>query len=72
MRKMDEMELEISQKSLKFSFACVIVVLFVWSIYGLVTGTTKLPVMLLTLQFFSYLFSKMYYDKKYGIDDSEK
>lgn len=72
MRKMNKMELEISQKSLKISFAFVMCALAIYAVYGLVTETTQIPLMILIIQNLSYLLSKTFYDKKYGVNHNKK
>lgn len=72
MRKMDEMELRISQKGIKWSWFFMVLSLVIWGGYNYVkTQQMSLPLILFTLQFFVYFFvtsiSKLKFD-----DDSGK
>lgn len=72
MRKMDEMELRISQKGIKWSWFFMVLSLVIWGGYNYVkTQQMSLPLILFTLQFLVYFFvtsiSKLKFD-----DDSGK
>lgn len=55
MRKMDEMELRISQKGIKWSWFFMVISLFVWGSYQYIkTKETSLPLILVTLQYLVY------------------
>lgn len=55
MRKMDEMELKINQKGIKWSWFFVVLSLFVWGTYNLVkTHEITLPLILVGLQYVVY------------------
>lgn len=55
MRKMDEMELKINQKGIKWSWFFVVLSLFVWGIYNVVkTHEITLPLILVMLQYVVY------------------
>lgn len=55
MRKMDEMELKINQKGIKWSWFFVVLSLFVWGTYNLVkTHEITLPLILVVLQYVVY------------------
>lgn len=57
MKKMDEMELRINQKGIKWSWFSLVLSLFVWGTYNLVkTHEMTLPLILLFLQFVVYFF----------------
>ena len=57
MRKMDEMELSITLKGIKWSWIFMVLALAIWGIYDLVkTQSTSLPLILLSLQFIVYFF----------------
>ncbi|WP_312939397.1 DUF6442 family protein [Oscillibacter sp.] len=55
MRKMDEMELRINQKGIKWSWAFTVFSLLIWAGYNFVKGQeTSLPFFLFILQFLVY------------------
>lgn len=55
MKKMDEMELKINQKGIKWSWAFSAFSLFIWAGYNFVKSQeTSLPFFLFTLQFLVY------------------
>lgn len=57
MRKMDEMELRINQKGIKWSWFFVVLSLFIWGAYNFVkTHEMTLPLILFLLQFLVYFF----------------
>lgn len=57
MRKMDEMELQINLKGIKWSWFFVVLSLFFWGCYNYVkTQEMTLPLILFTLQFLVYFF----------------
>ncbi|MEY8353631.1 hypothetical protein AALB39_09780 [Lachnospiraceae bacterium 54-53] len=57
MRKMDEMELKINQKGMKWSWAFMAFSLFIWGGYNYVKSQeTTLPSILFVLQFLVYFF----------------
>lgn len=57
MRKMDEMELRVNQKGIKWSWAFVVFSLFIWGGYNYVNHQeTSLPLILFALQFLVYFF----------------
>lgn len=57
MRKMDEMELKINQKGIKWSWAFMVLALVIWGGYNYVkTQEMSLPSILFTLQFLVYFF----------------
>ncbi len=57
MRKMDEMELKINQKGIKWSWAFMVLSLVIWGGYNYVRSReTSLPLILFALQFLVYFF----------------
>lgn len=57
MRKMDEMELKINQKGIKWSWGFVVLSLVIWGGYNYVkTQEMSLPLILFILQFLVYFF----------------
>lgn len=57
MRKMDEMELKINQKGIKWSWFFMVLSLVIWGGYNYVkTQEVSLPLILFTLQFLVYFF----------------
>lgn len=57
MKKMDEMELKINQKGIKWSWAFMVFSLVIWGGYNYVkTRETSLPIFLFVLQFLVYFF----------------
>ena len=55
MRKMDEMELNINLKGIKWSWFFLVISLFIWGMYDYVkTQSTSLPLILFILQFLVY------------------
>lgn len=57
MRKMDEMELKINQKGIKWSWAFMVFSLVIWGGYNYVKSQeTSLPLILFGLQFLVYFF----------------
>jgi len=57
MRKMDEMELEINQKGIKWSWFFMVISLFIWGGYNYAKAQKMpLPLILVTLQFLVYFF----------------
>lgn len=57
MKKMDEMELRINQKGIKWSWFFLVLSLFIWGAYNLIeTQEATLPLILLFLQFVVYFF----------------
>ena len=57
MRKMDEMELHITQKGIKWSWLFLVVALFLWSIYEYAWKKTISPAsILLSIQYMVYFF----------------
>jgi len=73
MRKMDEMELSINQKGIKWSWIFMVLALAIWGIYDLVkTQSTSLPLILLSLQFIVYFFVTNISKWKVGDDNGKK
>lgn len=65
LKKMDEMELFISQKSLKIAYTFTIIFLFIWTIFDYSHGKTSSTAGLLLLsQNLILLFFQYYYKKK--------
>lgn len=57
MRKMDEMELAVNQKGIKWSWAFMVFSLAIWGLYTYIKdGENSLPLVLLGLQFLVYFF----------------
>ena len=57
MRRMDEMELRVNQKGIKWSWAFVVFSLFIWGGYNYVSHQeASLPLILFSLQFLVYFF----------------
>jgi len=55
MRKMDEMELRVNQKGIKWSWAFTVFSLFIWAGYSFIKGQeVSMPFFLLILQFLVY------------------
>ncbi|MDR7811240.1 MULTISPECIES: hypothetical protein [Lacrimispora] len=72
MRKMDEMELKINQKGIKWSWAFLVFSLVIWGGFNYVKSQqTSLPFILFGLQFLVYFFvtgiEKIKVDDKSGI-----
>ena len=73
MKKMDEMELAINQKGIKWSWLFLVVSLFIWGIYDyLKTNRTSLPIILLSMQFLLYFFVISVAKMKVGDDSGKK
>lgn len=73
MKKMDEMELSITQKGIKWSWVFMVLALAVWGTYDLVkTQATSLPLILLSLQFIVYFFVTNVSKWKVGDDSGRK
>ena len=73
MRKMDEMELSINQKGIKWSWIFMVLALAIWGIYDLIkTPSTSLPLILLSLQFIVYFFVTNIFKWKVGDDNGKK
>jgi len=73
MRKMDEMELSITLKGIKWSWIFMVLALAIWGIYDLVkTQSTSLPLILLSLQFIVYFFVTNIFKWKVGDDNGKK
>jgi hypothetical protein len=71
MRKMDEMEMSISLKSIKWAWFYSVGFLFIWSIYDFrKTGTSGLPSMLLISQNIILLGTQIFL--KWKMDRDEK
>lgn len=69
MKKMDEMELKINQKGIKWSWAFMVFSLVIWGGYNYVkTRETSLPIFLFVLQFLVYFFVTSI--EKIKVDDS--
>lgn len=57
MRKMDEMELSINMKGIKWSWFFTTISLFIWGVFDYMkTQSTSLPLLLFTLNFLVYFF----------------
>lgn len=57
MKKMDEMELNINIKGIKWSWFFLVISLFVWGVYEYVkTQVISMPLILLTSQYLVYFF----------------
>jgi len=57
MRKMDEMELKINQKGIKWSWAFLVFSLVIWGVFNYAKSQqTSLPFILFGLQFLVYFF----------------
>lgn len=73
MKKMDEMELAITLKGIKWSWIFMIIALFLWGVYDLVkTQSTSIPLILLSFQFLVYFFVTNISKWKVGDDDGKK
>jgi len=73
MKKMDEMELRITLKGIKWSWIFMVLALAVWGIYDLVkTQSTSLPLILLSIQFMVYFFVTNISKWKVGDDSGKK
>ncbi|MCI2105491.1 MAG: hypothetical protein LKK00_02045 [Intestinimonas sp.] len=69
MKKMDEMELKINQKGIKWSWTFMVFPLVIWGGYNYVkTRETSLPIFLFVLQFLVYFFVTSI--EKIKVDDS--
>ena len=57
MKQMDEMELQIRDKAIKWSWFFTVLALFAWAIYDFTKSQSmSLPAILLSLQFLLYFF----------------
>ncbi len=57
MRKMDEMELQINEKGIKWSWTFMVFSLFIWGLYLFIqTREIALPAILFSLQYLVYFF----------------
>jgi len=73
MRKMDEMELSLNLKGIKWSWFFMVLALAIWGIYDLVkTQSTSIPLILFTLQFLVYFFVTNIAKWKVGDDSGKK
>lgn len=73
MRKMDEMELKINQKGIKWSWFFIVLSLVIWGGYNYVkTQEVSLPLTLVTLQFLVYFFVTSIAKLKVGDDSGRK
>jgi len=73
MKKMDEMELSINLKGIKWSWFFMVISLFIWGIYDFIkTQSTSLPLTLFALQFLVYFFVTNISKWKVGDDSGKK
>lgn len=78
MKKMDEMELQIQSKSLKWSYLYSALFLIIWSCYEWFKFNTQkstvdfLPLLLLTSQISIYYTTKQIYTKKMSGGEDEE
>jgi hypothetical protein len=73
MRKMDEMELKINQKGIKWSWFFMVLSLVIWGGYNYVkTQAISLPLILFTLQFLVYFFVTSIAKLKVDDDNGKK
>lgn len=70
MKKMDEMEMSISLKSIRSAWFYTVVFLFIWMSYDFYkTRETVLPSFLLISQNIVLLASKLYFERKMNKDE---
>ncbi len=70
MKKMDEMEMSISLKSIRSAWFYTVVFLFIWMSYDFYkTRETGLPSFLLISQNIVLLASKLYFERKMNKDE---
>lgn len=73
MRKMDEMELAVNQKGIKWSWAFMVFSLAIWGLYTYIKdGESSLPLVLLGLQFLVYFFVTSVERIKFDDNDGKK
>lgn len=73
MKKMDEMEIKINQKGIKWSWFFMVLSLFIWGGYNYIkTQETSLPLILVTLQFLVYFFVTCISKSKVDDDSGKK
>lgn len=67
LRKMDEMELFIAAKSLKFAYFYTIIFLFIWTLvhYFIYKTFSSVAFFLFTTQNLIFIFTKMYFEKNF-------
>lgn len=70
MKKMDEMEMSISLKAMKYAYMYTIIFLFIWSIYNFLdTGVLGLPFILLISQNMILIGTQLFLKEKLSKDE---
>lgn len=73
MRKMDEMELAISLKAIRWAYLFTVLALFVWGIRDFICqGTVTMPIYLLIFQNLVYFIATNISKMKVGDEDGKK
>lgn len=73
LRKMDEMELFIAAKALKFAYFYTIIFLFVWTLinYFIYNKFSSIAFFLFITQNLIFIFTKMYFEKKLNSNNEQ-